>query len=154
MRKLFSIVVFIIDNFDLIDGISFDFLKELLSEDLVLNRSKFIILNRSCKPGMGMITSPLMLEENYLDLSIAPFTPSQVETFIKQYSNTELSKDFINLTIKISGGNPSMVEQLILLKKDVTRCNSKNINFDSLESIIEYRLNFLKQEDWKAYRSW
>ena len=145
-------VIFIIDNFENIDGMSFDFISELLKEDLIIERSKFILLNTNPKPGMGIISGPNFDEQNYLDLTIAPFTPMQVETFLKQFTEFKFGKDFINLAIKVSGGNPSIVEQMVLLNNDIKRNSLKNINYDSLNSIIEYRLSILKQENYKTYR--
>lgn len=145
-------VIFIIDNFDLIDGMSFDFIKELLNEDLILERSKFILITSNPKPGMGMITAPKLITSNYLDLTIAPFTPVQIETFLKQFNEFNFGKDFINLAIKVSGGNPSIVEQMVLLNNDIKRNSLKNINYQTLESIIDYRLSILKKEDIRSYR--
>ena len=145
-------VIFIIDNFEYIDGMSFDFIKELLKEEIVQERTKFILITSNPKPGLGMMTAPSLTEENYLDLTIAPFTPAQVETFLKQYTEFKFGKDFINLAIKVSGGNPSIIEQMVLLNNDIKRNGLKNVNYNSLESIIDYRLNILKQEDNKAYR--
>ena len=145
-------VVFIVDNFEFIDGMSYDFIKELLSEELILDRSKFIFITSNPKPGMGLIISPSLSPENYLDLTIAPFTPSQVETFLKQYKDLNFGKDFINLAIKVSGGNPSIVEQMVLLYSDIKRNNLKTLSYNSLETIMDLRLNILKQEDWKSYR--
>lgn len=146
-------VVFIIDNFDYIDGNSYDFIKELLEEDVILDRSKFVILSSNPKPGMGMITAPTLTSENYLDLTIAPFTAGQVETFLKQFSHMNFGKDFINFAIKVSNGNPSIVEQMVLLNADIKRNNLKHISCKDLDSIIELRLNILSQEDPHAYRT-
>lgn len=145
-------VVFIIDNFELIDGMSFDFIKELLNEDLIIERSKFILITSNPKPGMGMITSPKLTDKNYLDLTVAPFIPVQVETFLKQFTEFKFGKDFINLATKVSGGNPSIIEQMVLLNNDIKRNNLKNINYQSLDSVISYRLSILKQEDMHSYR--
>lgn len=43
-------VVFIVDNFENIDGMSFDFLKELLQEDYILERCKFILISSIERP--------------------------------------------------------------------------------------------------------
>lgn len=145
-------VIFIVDNFDLVDGMSFDFIKELLNEDLILERSKFILITSNQKPGMGLITSSKLTGANYLDLTIAPFTPVQVETFLSQYNEFKFGKDFVNLAIKVSGGNPSILEQMVFLNNDIKRNHLKNINYQSLESIIDYRLTILKQEDKNAFR--
>jgi len=145
-------VVFIIDNFELIDGMSFDFIEELLKEDSIKERAKFIILSSQIKPGMGFIATSTLEESNYLDLSIAPFTPVQVQTFLKQYTEFKFGKDFVNLAIKLSGGNPAFIEQMVLLNNDIKRNSLKNVSYNSLDNVINFRLEILKKENNKAYR--
>ena len=145
-------IIFIIDHFEYIDGMSFDFLKELLSDDLILNRCKFIITHTEARPGQGLISSPKITPDNYLDLSIAPFTPTQVALFLNQYNSKNLGKDFINLVTKISGGNPAIIEQAVLLHKEIKQNDLKDIKFSSLEDIMKLRLTVLKQENYRAYK--
>ena len=158
MKKvIFTIIqkikaVFVIDNFENIDGMSFDFLKELLEDDYVLQRCKFILISRIAKPGMGRIVSSKLTEENYVDLTIAPFTQNQIEVLINQYTDINIGKDFINLATKVSNGNPSVVEQMIMLYKDIKRNQLKHICYDSKDAIIDARLGILKQEDISAYK--
>lgn len=158
MKKvIFTIIekikaVFVIDNFESIDGMSYDFLKELLEDDYVLQRCKFILLSRIVKPGMGCIVSSKLTEENYVDLTIAPFTHNQIEVLINQYNDINIGKDFINLAIKVSHGNPSIVEQMVMLYKDIKRNQLKHICYDSKDTIIDARLGILKQENTPAYR--
>ena len=145
-------VVFIIDNFELIDGMSFDFLKELLKDDYVLERCKFIIISSVERPGMGCIASPKLTAENYEDLTLAPFSKNQVEVLINQYNNFEAGEDFVNFVYKVSGGNPSVVEQMVMLSKDLKRNNLKFVNYNSIEEILDARLSILKDEDYASYR--
>lgn len=145
-------VVFIIDNFELIDGMSFDFLKELLKDDYVLERCKFIIISSVERPGMGCIASPKLTDENYEDLTLAPFSKNQVEVLINQYNNFEAGEDFVNFVYKVSGGNPSVVEQMVMLSKDLKRNNLKFVNYNSIEEILDARLSILKDEDYASYR--
>ena len=158
MKKVFLTIiekiksVFIIDNFENIDGMSFDFLKELLKDDYILERCKFILISQNPKPGLGCISSSKLSEENYVDLTIAPFTKTQVEVQISQYSDINVDGDFVNLAHKISAGNPSVVEQMIFLRKDVMRNHLKHVTYDSIESIMDTRLSILKQEDYSSYR--
>ncbi len=158
MKKVFLTIVekikavFIIDSFENIDGMSFDFLQELLKDDYILERCKFIIISRVIKPGLGCITSPKLTAENYVDLTIAPFTKMQVEAQISQYHNFEAGEDFINSASKVSGGNPAVVEQLVFLNIDSNRMGLKHISYNSLEDIIEARLSILKQDDAPSYR--
>lgn len=145
-------VIFIIDNIEFIDGMSFDFIKELLQEDVIINRTKFILTSAMQKFGMGTFLVPNATEKNYQDLTIAPFTPTQIETFLKQYTEFKFGKDFANLAIKISNGNPAIIEQLVLLNNDIKINNLKNLSYNSLESIINYRLEILKKTNLRAYR--
>lgn len=145
-------VVFIVDNFENIDGMSFDFLKELLQEDYILERCKFILISSIERPGMGCITSPKLAEENYTDLTIASFSKNQIEVLINQYHDVSVGEDFVNLAHKISAGNPSIVEQMIMLHKDVARNGFKHIAYTSLDNIIDTRLTILKSEDMAAFR--
>ena len=146
-------VVFIIDNFEYIDGMSYDFLKELLNEEIIKQRSKFIILSSVERPGMGMIYDNSLQQENYLDLTIAPFTDSQIEVFLKQYNDFNFGKDFLNLVIKVSQGNPAIIEQMVLLYSDLKKIGyGVEPAFRTLDSIMEQRLMLLKSADPSAYR--
>ena len=144
--------VFIIDNFENIDGMSFDFLKELLKDDYVLDRCKFIIVSRIIKPGLGFITSPKLEEKNYKDYSVAPFSVNQTEAMLAQYKDIDSKADFLKSAVKISAGKPAIIEQLIMLHKDAKRLGIKNYSINSMESLINMRLRILKKEDLPAYR--
>jgi len=145
-------VIFIIDKFENIDGMSFDFIKELLKDDLILSRAKFILVCNEPKPGLGLITSPELKNENYLDLTIAQFTKSQTAEFLKQYKDEIFDSEFVNLADKIGQGIPGNIEQMVLLKKEIARLKLKNIEYNSIESVVEYRLKILMQENIRAYR--
>lgn len=159
MKKvIFTIVdkvksVFIIDKFENIDGMSFDFIKdELLQDDYILQRCKFIITTENDKPGIGLITSPKLLPENYTNISIASFTKNQVEALITQHNDISVSEDFIDFAMKLSAGNPSVVEQIIFYYKDLKRSNLKLIRYNRFEDLLSSRLDYLKQIDMQAYR--
>jgi len=145
-------IVFIIDNYELIDGMSYDFIKELINNELVREKTKFIFICTEPKPGLGIISHPEFKQDNYLDLVIAPFTESQVETFLKQYTDTKFRKDFVQNAVKISSGNPSIIEQMVLLDNEIRKFSLKNPIYNSFESIMNLRLALLKKSDLKAYR--
>ncbi|MCQ2753791.1 MAG: hypothetical protein MJ231_01955 [bacterium] len=145
-------VVFIIDNFELIDGMSYDFIKELLNDDYMLERCKFIIVCTEPKPGLGLINSQKLSEENYLDLAIAPFTQTQIETFIKQNYKQEVTRVLSTKAIKISNGNPAILEQIIQYQNDIIQNNIKEKPYTTFDNLINLRLEILKNEDYHAYR--
>lgn len=144
--------IFVFDNFENIDGMSFDFLKQLISDDYFIERSKFILITREQKPGLGLIGSNKLKEENYTNLTIAPFTQNQVEAFLTQYPDISNNSEFTKIVTNISGGNPSIVEQIALLHDDSKNLGIKDFNYGSLETIISNRLSILKRTDMKSYR--
>ena len=144
--------IFVIDNFENIDGMSYDFLKELLKDEYILQRCKFLIISNEVKPGMGRIATPILSPENYVDLTISPFTENQVEALISQYRDINVGKDFTKLAAKVSLGNPAVVEQMVMLYKDIKRNGLKHLTYDSLEGILDARLSILRREDMAAYR--
>lgn len=158
MKKVISTIVekmkviFIIDKFEFLDGMSFDFIGELLKDETILNRSKFVFLYTVPKPGRGIISSPLLSEGNYLDISVAPFTKYQTEEFLKAYSDVNFTKDIITKIDKIACGVPAKIEQIALLQREMQENNIPYIEFNDIETVIEKRLDFLRNEDWQAYR--
>ena len=158
MKKLISTiigkmkVVFVIDNFENIDGMSLDFIQELLNEEVIVRRCKFIFIYKTPKPIMGMINSPILTTNNYKDLSIAPFNKMQIETFVSQFNDIETDSKFIAQAETFSNGNPAYIEQMLLLYRDCSRFGIKNINYESLDKIISTRLNILKENDIASYR--
>lgn len=147
-----SKIVFIIDNFEQIDGMSFDFLKEIFSDEALIDRCKLIITNNDNKPGLGLFQTPLLPIDNYLDIALSAFNNSQVQEMLKQFADIKFGKDFINLTIKISKGNPSIIEQIALFYKDIRRNELNNLIYNNIDDIINLRLKILKSENIIAYR--
>ena len=144
--------VFIIDNFEYIDGMSYDFLREFIKDKYVLERCKFILTYKNVRPAIGYLSSPNIDEENYVDLSISLFSENQVEALIHQYRNADKNSDFVKFAYKISKGNPAIVEQLILLNNDLKSKNLDHIEYKTLNDIMNYRLKLLKQDDILSYR--
>ena len=144
-------VVFIVDNFSFIDGISYDFFKELLLDETIQQKSKIIITTTEPRPGLGVFNLPCYQDENYLDLTIAPYTLNQINMFLKQY-NANTDKKFVEKVFKLSNGNISVAEQIIFLENDIKENQLKNIEYNSFEKIISLRLSILKKMDLKAYQ--
>lgn len=157
LKKVFSTifdktkVVFIVDNFNYIDGLSFDFFKELFKDEIIQQKSKIIITTSEPNPGLGLLNLPCFKQDNYLDLTISPYTQKQIETFLKQYQDIIIDKELTNKIYKISKGNISIVEQIVLLEKEIRDLQLKNITYNSIEKVINLRLSILKQKDIKAF---
>ncbi len=144
-------IIFIVDNFDFIDGMSYDFIKELFNEEFIKERCKILITMQNPRPGLGILPLSLYNEDSYLDLTIAPFTETQAEAFLKQYKDLKFNKDFTKTALKISNGNPAIIEQIVLLDREIQQNGLKNIHYNTFENVIKIRLGLLKQ-DMNAYR--
>ena len=79
-------------------------------------------------------------------------TDTSISNLLKQYKDMSFSKDFIKYANKISQGNPSIVEQMVLLKKDANSISQQDYQISTIDQIIEKRLNILKKEDKQSYR--
>ncbi len=144
-------VVFIADKFENIDGMSYDFIKEIIDDEYISKRSKFIFICTEPKPGLGLINTESLGAKNYLDLSISNFTQAQCEEFLKQY-NCNFDKNTTSKFFKMSDGVPANIEQIIFLQSDIEKYGLKNIEYNTIDAVIEYRLKILKQQNMKAYR--
>ena len=158
LKKVFITIVekmktiFVIDKFEYIDGMSLDLIKELLKEDLILQRAKFLIMDVNLRPGMGFIPADNLEQSNYLDLAIAPFSEVQTSEFLKQCSDKNFSPDFVKLVNKTAKGNPADIEQIVLFRNDISDYGLKNVKAKTLDAVIETRLNILKEHNYSAYR--
>ena len=73
--------ILIADNFDFIDGFSFEFLNNLLKRDNL--NMRFIMLYNDAKPAKGYFY--LQDDNIYLDIGIAPLNNNEMDEFCKSY---------------------------------------------------------------------
>lgn len=161
LKKVFKTIiennktVFIIDNFDFIDGLSYEFLHDLLNSEFLTKPFKFILTYDEIKPARGYLYSEKLNNEAYLDISLNPFDKNQMNSFVDQYFSDEKCPDPIKHQLfSISAGNPAILEQCVSLLIDFkTRNNSFKIDIPNIfNNIIDRRLDFLK-ENPLAYKA-
>jgi len=145
--------VIIADNFDFIDGFSYEFLNNLLKRENILPNLKFIMVYCDPKPAKGyfFIESP----NAYTDISIAPLNKIEMDEFCANleeafsYTN-ELEKHEI---ISKSKGHPAFLEQALSLCFD---CQIGDKSFElpnTFTEIINERLKNLKTVNPIAYKT-
>jgi len=146
--------IFIIDNFDLIDGMSYEFLNELLNADFSTNQLKFLLTFEELRPGRGYLYSERLNDDNYLDISLTTFDKNQNDIFIAQLFQEKACPEKIKAQlIEKAGGNPAILEQYVnLLIEFEAQNNTYEIDLPkSFNDIIQTRLTTLKQENLLAY---
>ena len=89
-------------------------------------------------------------EKLFNDAIIFLLQPKTTATGAKIFTPNQTK--IINLAAKVSGGNPAIVEQMVMLYKDIKRNKLKHVSYNSAESIVDARLGILRQEDYQSYR--
>lgn len=161
LKKVFKTIIennkttLIVDNFDLIDGLSYEFLHNLLNNEFLTKPFKFLLTYDEIKPARGYLYSEKLDSEAYLDISLTPFDKNQMNSFTDQYFLDEKCPDDIKQQLfSISAGNPAVLEQCVSLLIDFkTKNNSFNVDIPNIfDNIVEKRLDFLK-ENSNAYKA-
>lgn len=144
--------VIVADNFDFIDGFSYEFLNNLFKRENILQNLRFIMMYGEPKPAKGYF---YVEGDVYLDIGIAPLNKKEMADFCSlleeafSYTN-EFERHEI---IKKSKGNPAFLEQALSLCFD---CQIGDKPFelpDTFSEIINERLKNLKKVNSIAYKT-
>ncbi|MFA7659328.1 MAG: hypothetical protein WCY19_07830 [Candidatus Gastranaerophilaceae bacterium] len=155
-KKVFKTIIennktiFVIENFDMIDGFSYEFLHNLLNEEISAKPFKILLTYNEIRPVRGYLYSEKLENELYLDISLNTFDKNQMNSFVDQYFPDENCPPSIKEKLfGISAGNPAVLEQLVSLLIDFkAKNNSFDFEFpDTFDNIIKIRLNFLKENE-------
>lgn len=147
--------VFVIDNFDFIDGFSYEFISHYIKK--VWDNLKFLLIYNEPKPAKGYFYFPASKDENiYLDTSLAPLELKQTGTLL-QYKTNKI-KDFPKISPaeiqeihKISGGNPSYINHALSLKYDCQLSGQEYEISTTFKGLLEHRLALLSYLNPAAY---
>ena len=146
-------LVVIADNFDFIDGFSYEFLNNLLKRENVLANLRFVMMYSDPKPAKGYFY--LENENAYLDVSLAPLSPAEMDEFCARleeafsYTNEAEKHEIISK----SKGHPAFLEQALSLCFD---CQIGDKAFElpvGFNEIINERLKNLKAVNPIAYKT-
>ncbi len=138
--------VITLDNFDFIDGFSYEFISKLIQRKSIYDNLKLLLVYNEQKSAKGYFAFP---DNPYIDVAIAPLEPSQVNQVVSQ--KKENWEDFLALNpsemselLEKSHGNPSFIEQTLCLRFDC-QIADKPFNIpDNFADILTYRLEILK----------
>lgn len=160
LKKVFQTIisanqtVVIIENFDYIDGLSYEFLHNLLNSEFGASQLKFLITYNETRPVQGYLYSSRLKNNAYFDISISPLDKNQIITLVDRQFEHQACPGRIKQNIfDYSAGNPSIAEQYLGLVNDFrTANNSFDIKLPStLAEVLSLRLDFLKTNP-SAYR--
>lgn len=149
--------VIVVDNFDFIDGFSYEFLSRFIKKDNVWENLKFLMLYNEPKPSKGYFYFPENKDENiYLDVGIAPLEFAQIGMLVEQKTSKiegfpDLNQSELQEIYSISKGNPSYINHALNLKFDCQLCGNEFQLASSFSALLELRLELLSHINPIAY---
>lgn len=161
LQKVFQTIieanraVIIVENFDYIDGLSYEFLYKLLNSDYAPSQLKFVITYNETRPVQGFLYNEKLKNNAYLDISISPLDKTQINILVDRHFQGEYCPGKIKQNIlDLSGGNPAIAEQCLGLVSDFKAVNnSYEIELPStMNEVLTRRLKFLKKNQ-NAYKA-
>lgn len=146
--------VITLDNFDFIDGFSYEFITKLIQRGQIYDNLKLLLVYNEQKSAKGYFAFP---DNPYMDVSIAPLEASQVNQVVSQ--KKENLEDFLALNpseiselLEKSKGNPAFIEQILCLRFDCQIADKPFGIPDNFSDILKYRLEILKILNPIAYK--
>lgn len=158
LKKIFYTIsynmksVIVVNNFDYIDNMSKEFINELLSIPEVFMNTTFILSFAKPKSARVCISHPILNENSFVDITIAPFTTDKLAPMFDKYKNIDLNMEQRNLITKYAKGNPAAFEQYINLVADKKRFGIPFSVPQKLGDVIADRIGYLKSENHLAYK--
>lgn len=163
LNKIFDTItlnnkfVIVVDNFDFIDGFSYEFISRYIKKENVWGNLKFLLIYNEPKPAKGYFYFPSNKDENiYLDVGIAPLEFKQINTLVEQKNNKiqgfpQLNKSELLEIYQISRGNPSYINHALDLCFDCQLSGQQFELADTFAGVLEFRLALLSHINPIAY---
>lgn len=163
--KLKKNVIFIIDDFDLIDESSYGFLKHLVNEDYFEHDAKMVLGYKNQHSISMYFQTSKLNNNNCLNISLRSLNTSESKIFIKKVlgEDCEVPNEILSQIAFNAQGNIAYIEQILQYlfeRKYLTVLNKKiTYNLDcidvelpaTLEKCFCERLEFLKEHNKKEY---
>ena len=157
--KLTSASKFVIavDNFDFIDGFSYEFITRFIKKENIWPDFKLLLIYNEPKPAKGYFYFPGEKNDKiYLDVGIAPLEFKQMQSLVDLKTNRiegfpQLSRAELEEIYKTGRGNPAYITNALDLCFD---CQLSGRDFEistSFEGLLEYRLSILSKLNPSAY---
>lgn len=147
--------IFVIDNFDLIDGFSLEFFTNFIQQDSIQEKIKLIALYNNPRPILHYFGADGFDLKSYIDINLASlsFEESEIILNMEGYSDTSMLEKDKYIISEISSGNPAFMEQAVFYCFD---CQVANKSFDlpdKFSDLIKLRLEILQTGYPEAFKT-
>ena len=152
-------VVFVADDFDIIDGASYDFFVYLIEKGYFENGLKLIVAYKERRVAQSFFYSNNIRESAFENIYLDKLPKDQMETFVGNFINNDINVLPIDVTSSIyrnSNGNASYIEQCMALLHDKkclyldndkikfqSSCDAKDVVPPNIALVIKERLREL-----------
>lgn len=149
--------IIVIDNFDFIDGFSYEFLSVLIKQKQIWEKLKLFIVYNDPKPAKGYFYLTDNGDEIYTDLTLGRLDAEQMEAFIKMKEDSIDDFPYLDELERVQiieqcKGNPAYIEQILDLRFDYQNCETPFKRPDTFAKIVEKRLEILKSTCIEEYK--
>lgn len=160
-------MVIIIDDFDMIDGASYEFLTYFVDKQYLSEKIKLLITYKDKRITQGYFYSEAIAPEEYCDVRLANLTKEDAMNLTKMYLNgsNPIPEEIFDKIYEHSEGNSAYFEQILtLFNEKHAFYNENNIlkyqkteleeNLPkNLHEILSLRIKYLKKEFPTCYRT-
>ena len=143
--------VLVVENIEYIDSFSYEILNILISNDFIREKLTLILSFAKEQSGINCLNLPCLQDNNYVDVSILPFSKEQIEPIFESYKNIPLDEDLKSKVLHFGEDNPILIDQLINLISDATSAKKEIKLANNLKDVLQYRLEILKATDNYTY---
>ena len=162
-----SKLIIIIDDFDMIDGASYEFLSYFVDNGHLGDNIKLIISYKDSRITQGYFYSEKLLQNQYEDVKLSKLSPRDADNLIKMFlkGSNPLPKPVFEKIYYLSQGNSAYIEQMIVLLNEnrafykesgKIRYNQNPIALNlpkNLYEILVLRLNHLQRKYPLAFKT-
>lgn len=146
--------VFVVDNFDFIDGFSIEFLTNFMKRNSNWKNLKFIAIYNEHKPISSFFGFEKKELKAYVDINLTQMPPAEVEENMKLKTDTGIyisarEKEVIYNKCK---GNPAFIEQAVSYCFDCQIADKAFIMPKNFSDLIKGRLETLKKTNKEAHK--
>lgn len=144
--------VFVLDNFDFIDGFSAEFFNNFISREHNWKNLKFIAIYNEAKPISGFFGSESKSLKAFADIHIKPLTEKEIE---KDFKFAETTRNYLSdrekeVIAEKSKGNLAYLQQAYSYAFDCQISDKTFILPDNFSELIKTRLEVLKKSNVTA----
>ncbi|MBR2068620.1 MAG: hypothetical protein IJ877_02540 [Candidatus Gastranaerophilales bacterium] len=158
-------VIFMIDDFDLIDESSFGFLKYLVDENYFEHNAKMILGYKNRHSVAIYFQSSKLTSANCLNISLRSLNGSECKSFTRNSLglDADVPDEILSQIAYNAQGNIAYIEQILqyLYERKILYIKDKTVTFKkdnvdielpaTLEECFYLRLDFLKEQNQKEY---